>query len=95
MALMGVNSLITMGTEWGPSIAKGAGKIVSSLLNVDKAALKAASGIGKIKLVLTALMGSPGVLLGIAAAITAIGLAVMYFKKKHDEADPAKNLEEL
>ena len=95
MALMGVNSLITMGTEWGPGIAKGAGKIVSSLLNVDKAALKAASGIGKIKLVLTALMGSPGVLLGIAAAITAIGLAVMYFKKKHDEADPAKKLEEL
>lgn len=95
MALMGVNSLITMGTEWGPSIAKGAGKIVSSLLNVDKAALKAASGIGKIKLVLTALMGSPGILLGIAAAITAIGLAVMYFKKKHDEADPAKRLEEL
>lgn len=95
MALMGVNSLITMGTEWGPSIAKGAGKIVSSLINVDKAALKAASGIGKIKLVLTALMSSPGVLLGIAAAITAIGLAVMYFKKKHDEADPAKKLEEL
>ena len=95
MALMGVNSLITMGTEWGPNIAKGAGKIVSSLLNVDKAALKAASGIGKIKLVLTALMSSPGVLLGIAAAITAIGLAVMYFKKKHDEADPAKKLEEL
>ena len=95
MALMGVNSLISMGTEWGPSIAKGAGKIVSSFLNVDKAALKAASGIGKIKLVLTALMGSPGVLLGIAAAITAIGLAVMYFKKKHDEADPAKKLEEL
>ena len=95
MALMGVNSLISMGTEWGPSIAKGAGKIVSSLLNVDKAALKAASGIGKIKLVLTALMSSPGVLLGIAAAITAIGLAVMYFKKKHDEADPAKKLEEL
>lgn len=95
MALMGVNSLIAMGTEWGPGIAKGAGKIVSSLLNVDKAALKAASGLGKIKLVLTALMGSPGVLLGIAAAITAIGLAVMYFKKKHDEADPAKKLEEL
>lgn len=95
MALMGVNSLISMGTEWGPSIAKGAGKIVSSFLNVDKAALKAASGIGKIKLVLTALMSSPGVLLGIAAAITAIGLAVMYFKKKHDEADPAKKLEEL